>query len=242
MPTLAPLKERDGGLDLYHLHNFQRCCPVSFDDDDAVAMIHRICDYREQHPHFRNLNSKTAGKLLSVTADERWRCRITQMDAVDDTPEQRQSVRREIDRQRKQRERKANGATPRAQSLSQTKPWLAAGFKCRRTWERHRSHETATPSLPEGWHTERRDRSDGTPRRQRRASRNDDRIREESAGRTLRLSAKPSPSPVWSFCGQAAKTESQQATTQIVMLVSISPTCACWGPRNVATKAEARKA
>lgn len=33
--------------------------------------------------------------------------------------------------------RKAQGVTPREQSASRTKPWIAAGFKTRRTWERH---------------------------------------------------------------------------------------------------------
>ena len=60
----------------------------------------------------------------------------TQMEAMDDIPEQPQPARREAECQHRQR-----GVTPRTQwkatSLSQTKLWLAAGFKCRRTWERH---------------------------------------------------------------------------------------------------------
>ena len=47
--TLAPLKERNGGLDLCHLHDFQRHHALSFDNDDAVAMIHKVCDYRERY-------------------------------------------------------------------------------------------------------------------------------------------------------------------------------------------------
>jgi hypothetical protein len=127
--TLAPLKERKGGLDLYHLHDFLKHCPLSFDDDDAVKMIHKACEYRAEHPNFRNLSSETVGECLDVTSEERRGCRITQMAAVDETPEQRNALRREKDRQRKQHERRAKSVMPRAEyeaeSLSRSKPWKA---------------------------------------------------------------------------------------------------------------------
>lgn len=156
-------------------------------------------------------------------------------------------ARREIDRQRKQRKRKAEGVQPRADyeaaSLSQTKPWLAVGFKCRRTWERHRSRKTetvakvsatylksrrdvdtfaTTPSQPShhGSGGRRSNPTGGALRRQRRASRTDDRVREEFAGRALRLAAKPSPSLRRSSYGQTAKDEVQQAS----LAVEMSPT------------------
>jgi hypothetical protein len=140
--ALAPLKEREGGLDLVHLKEFMnRHNMALLDDDKMVLAIHNVCDYRARHPKFRGLCAKTAGKMLDITADERWRCRITTMDPIDETRAERRSFQRQSDRERKQRERRAKGVTPRAEweakSLSRTKPWLALGIS-RRTWERRR--------------------------------------------------------------------------------------------------------
>jgi hypothetical protein len=44
---------------------------------------------------------------------------------------------RMLGRKRQAKWRRTNCATPRAESASRTKPWLAAGYKCRSTWERH---------------------------------------------------------------------------------------------------------
>jgi hypothetical protein len=79
--------------------------------------------------------------MLEITADERWRCSITTMDPIDETRAERRSLQRQSDRERKERERRAKGVTPRAEweakSLSRMKPWLALGIS-RRTWERRR--------------------------------------------------------------------------------------------------------
>jgi hypothetical protein len=84
--TLAPLRERDGGLDLYHLNEFTNRHNMSLGDNAAaVKTIHNVCDYRAAHPYFRGLSRKTAAKMLDITADERWRHRIKTMDAVDET-------------------------------------------------------------------------------------------------------------------------------------------------------------
>jgi hypothetical protein len=140
--ALAPLKEREGGLDLVHLKEFVNRHSMSLPDDDAmVATIHAVCDYRARHPKFRGLCAKTVGKMLEITADERWRCSITTMDPIDETRAERRSLQRYSDRERKERERRAKGVTPRAEweakSLSRIKPWLALGIS-RRTWERRR--------------------------------------------------------------------------------------------------------
>jgi hypothetical protein len=111
--TLARLKERNGGLDLYHLHDFQRHCALSFDDDDAVAMIHKVCDYRERHPHFRNLSSETVGKYLGLTAQERRECSITTMESIEETQAARRkrqkAEKRQRDRERKAKQRRKEG-------------------------------------------------------------------------------------------------------------------------------------
>ena len=46
-------------------------------------------------------------------------------------------IRREKNRKEGERYRRKNGAKPREQSLSRTKPWEAEGIS-RRTWERRR--------------------------------------------------------------------------------------------------------
>jgi hypothetical protein len=148
--TLAPLKEREGGLDLFHVNEFLRRHRMPLRDDDAkVKTIHNVCDYRKALPQLRNLSRTTATKMLDVTADERWRNTIKTMDAVDETPEQRKSLRLQTDRERKERERRAKGVKTRqeyeATSLSSTKPWLELGIG-RRTWERRRAK--AADSVP----------------------------------------------------------------------------------------------
>jgi hypothetical protein len=45
--------------------------------------------------------------------------------------------RREQNKLRMRERRLREGRTPHAESKSRTKPWLAAGFNNRRTWERH---------------------------------------------------------------------------------------------------------
>jgi hypothetical protein len=171
--TLAPLKERDGGLDLYHLHDFQERHSLSFDNDDAVATIHRVCDYREKHPSFRNLSSETVGKYLGLTAEERRACAITQIESIEETRDARRkrqkAEKRQHDREYQRKKRRDAGRKPHAESASQTKPWIVAGFTCRRTWERHGKptcvakvstpisiskslgDTIATSSQPEGW-------------------------------------------------------------------------------------------
>jgi ProP effector len=139
--TLAPLKEQDGGLDLFHLRDLWRPCPLPFDDDDAVEMIHKVCDYRAQHPNFRNLSSDTLGKLLNVTAEERRACGFTTVESAEEPQAARRkrqkTAKLQRDRVYQSRRRRSAGRKPHAESASQTEPWIAAGFGSRRTWERH---------------------------------------------------------------------------------------------------------
>jgi hypothetical protein len=100
--ALAPLKEREGGLDLVHVKEFAKRHGMSLPDDDAMVLaIHNVCDYRARHPKFRGLSGKTAGKMLELTADERWRCSITTMQPIDETQAERKSLQRQSDRERK---------------------------------------------------------------------------------------------------------------------------------------------
>ena len=98
---------------------------------------------------------------------------IRTIGAIDATKAERKAMRkaeqRLADKARQQDIRRAAGAKPHAESASRAQPWLDAGYKCRRTWERHgkrppkadvanssniirrsriRSDEVATPSKP----------------------------------------------------------------------------------------------
>ena len=135
--TLAPLKERDGGLDFYHLEVCAAADGLISSDDEALAMIHKVCDYRAAHPTFRNLSSKTVGKILDLVPVARRDCRISTMDAIGETKEQRKQLRAEDKRKRKELQRRAKGMKPHAESLSRTQPWKAENIS-RSTWERRR--------------------------------------------------------------------------------------------------------
>ena len=66
---------------------------------------------------------------------------IRTIEAFDVTPEEREADNLRKDRERRDKKRRDAGVQTREEYLakckSHTKPWLAAGFKCRRTWERH---------------------------------------------------------------------------------------------------------
>jgi len=86
----------------------------------------------------RYWTSKALAKALNLTKAERLAMGgVPTICACDVTDDERKAERRRIDRERKARKRRAAGITPHAASASQTKPWESAGFRCRRTWERH---------------------------------------------------------------------------------------------------------
>jgi hypothetical protein len=213
--TLAPLKDRDGGLDLYHLHAFQRRCPLPFDDDDAVEMIHKVCNYRARHPNFRNLSSDTVGTLLDVTAKERDHCHITTMENIEETAAARRkrqkAEKRQRDRDYQREQRMAAGRKPHAESASQTKPWIVAGFGCRRTWERHGKPTTKTrvaKMSPYISLSKRLGDTFATPSQPNRRSQ----VLEGVGGGVLGFAARPSSSRPGSCYGTAAKIEAEQAS------------------------------
>lgn len=96
----------------------------------------------------------TLGKILRFSYEERLRQGATTIGSFDVDRAGRKELAklRKQQRQRleKQEERRLNGAVPRAQyeanSLSQTKPWLAEGV-CRRTWERRRKKAAAEQAV-----------------------------------------------------------------------------------------------
>jgi hypothetical protein len=81
------------------------------------------------------------GDNLELHDIDRMELDIRTIEAFDVTPEQREADNDRKNRERGDKNRRATGVQTRDEYLakckSHTKPWLAAGFKCRRTWERH---------------------------------------------------------------------------------------------------------
>lgn len=92
-----------------------------------------------------NLGLDKVATLLCVTMEERLALDLRTIGACDLPPKIRKGImadrKRRLDRERQERKRRADGRQLRADyrknSISQTKPWIAAGFNTRRTWERH---------------------------------------------------------------------------------------------------------
>jgi hypothetical protein len=81
------------------------------------------------------------GDNLELHDIDRMELDVRTIEAFDVTPEQRAADNNKKNRERGDKNRRAAGVQTRDEYLatckSHTKPWLAAGFKCRRTWERH---------------------------------------------------------------------------------------------------------
>jgi hypothetical protein len=119
-----------------------RCAPWFHDQ----AMIDRA---RAKPQRWR---ADTMAEVLNVTDEERTRLKTWTIGAVDCDKDQRAARRREKNRLAKEARRRADGALPRAQSLSQTKPWEAEGIS-RRQWERRRMSQLrvqhiSAPTVP----------------------------------------------------------------------------------------------
>jgi hypothetical protein len=113
---------------------------VEFPEDTAMRAIRCVNGkVRSKKKHYRPFAARAVARMLDVTAEERWQCKIQTIAAADETDTEAEAPRREDrrawDRERDRRRRAAAGATPRNQSLSATRPWEAFGI-CRRTWER----------------------------------------------------------------------------------------------------------
>ena len=90
-------------------------------------------------------------EILHVTYAERERLKVWAFGACDMIREERLK-RARADKQKKDRERaklsrQKRGAKSREQSFSRTRPWVALGYKSRRTWERARRRNSIA-SLP----------------------------------------------------------------------------------------------
>ena len=83
--------------------------------------------------------SRDVGRYLNVTIAEHDRLRLTHIAPSDLSPPafKRYLAERAAARRKAKRLKTGKTTTPREQSASQLKPWIAAGFNTRRTWERH---------------------------------------------------------------------------------------------------------
>ncbi|PIO96585.1 hypothetical protein CJ014_24800 [Pleomorphomonas carboxyditropha] len=110
----------------------------------ALSSCHRLEEFLERvGGRYQPLTGPNAGKLLHLTAEERWACSITTMMAIDETKAERLAAvaedRRQRDRERKRRERAGTVKKQRtiyeAGSISRAKPWEALGMS-RASWYR----------------------------------------------------------------------------------------------------------
>jgi hypothetical protein len=92
------------------------------------------------------------GEKLELHDIDRMELDIRTIEAFDVTPEQRKAANLKKDSSRQAKQRRAAGVRTRedylAQCKSRTKPWLTEGFKCRRTWERHKALDPCRNSNP----------------------------------------------------------------------------------------------
>jgi hypothetical protein len=72
---------------------------------------------------------------LSIPYCVREKLKLKTVGSLDVLKTARKELRRREDKLRKRRERRAQGATPQTEALSNTRPWEALGIS-RRTWER----------------------------------------------------------------------------------------------------------
>jgi hypothetical protein len=116
-------------------------------EDEAQELID---DIRLSPRWERTPTGKTLGERLNLTYAQRAKLDIRTIRACDISEVGMALIRKQKNRRRKQRARRLQGAKPRAEylatSISQTKPWIAAGFNTRRTWERKGKPLVASPS------------------------------------------------------------------------------------------------
>lgn len=85
----------------------------------------------------RHTTADRLARWLGLTYEVRERFGITTIGAVDVSKRERARRRKERKRLAQERRRREQGAKPRANSLSRTRPWQVEGIS-RRTWERRR--------------------------------------------------------------------------------------------------------
>ena len=110
----------------------------------GVAHVETIAKrYRNRAPH----KAETLGDLLNVTPEEREGLGLTKIRYAGQDDGRLVLDRRARKAAAEKARRQKNGAKPRELSASKTEPWIAAGFKTRRTWERHGKPEPKSDAV-----------------------------------------------------------------------------------------------
>ena len=86
----------------------------------------------------KHLSADNLARFLGVTYAQRQALHLTTIGSIDVGKRARKELRKRRDRRYQQAKRRAAGARPQSESLSQTQPWRALGMS-RRTWERRRN-------------------------------------------------------------------------------------------------------
>ena len=111
--------------------------------DATDAEVDRAFEARRRGPTKRTLKRDALAKTFGVTEKIRAELRLTQIGATDCTVKERLQNRRRRDAKNKAKRRAEAGATPRKLSLSQTKPWVAAGVSRATHYRRKKGNRTA---------------------------------------------------------------------------------------------------
>jgi hypothetical protein len=109
-------------------------------EEIILEQIKTVCKIIDKKPtKYKLTRGEIIGRNLKLTAKERKTHRAYTMIAIDQPRSELKAMRKRtqrlVSRNCMAKKRLAAGATPRAESLSRTKPWKALGIS-RRTWER----------------------------------------------------------------------------------------------------------
>ncbi|MFC5421049.1 hypothetical protein ACFPOB_15940 [Bosea eneae] len=130
----------------------EECRLGRFSLEEVTTIMAAVERWRERNG-FTLIRSDVLARMLSVTAEERWLCRITTIGAIDETAQEREA-RARTDKNTRERERnrtkRAGKHKPRAvyldQSLSARKPWEVEGIS-RATWYRRQRETSVLPCV-----------------------------------------------------------------------------------------------
>jgi hypothetical protein len=132
--AFSPIDEREAWLDRY--------APW------LIGTAHRVKILRLGPFYYSRF---ALGERLELDAEDRERLGIITIEPSGFTPEQCEQRKREKAAKRQEKRRRKDGAKPRHQwlaehTISRSEPWKVAGYRCRRTWERHGKASVAGPS------------------------------------------------------------------------------------------------
>lgn len=129
-----------------------RHLPTLLDRRDLEWFDGLEAEFVRLHRRLRPLRADAVAKLLQVTWDERQECGLTTIGAIDMDKRQRGRERKKAHAARGRVRRVQSGATPRAESLAQVKPWEQEGLS-RAAWYRLRKASETISCAPYCFHS-----------------------------------------------------------------------------------------